>query len=75
VLHLCSLRQNTDSFGLTPAEFQVVVELLMGHDDTEIAQHLALTERSVAQQLVDVFDKLRVCDRFELALALAHRGF
>ena len=75
LLRICTPRRRTDRLGLTRVEFQLVVDLLSGHEDAEVARRASLTEDALARHLAVVFENFGVCDRFELALLLAHRGF
>ncbi len=55
-------------FGLTPRELEIVVAVVSGYSNPEIAEKLALSEQTVKHHLTHVFDKLGVYSRVELAL-------
>ena len=63
-----------ENFGLSPREMQVAGEAVAGLSNMEIAQKLALSEQTVKHHMTNVFDKLGVSNRMELALFLvAHQ--
>ena len=55
-------------FGLTGRELQIVSLLISGGANKEIASRCGIRERTVKQHLTNVFDKLGVSNRLELAL-------
>jgi two-component system nitrate/nitrite response regulator NarL len=59
-------RRNT--FGLTGRELQVVSLLIAGHANKVIADRFGIRERTVRQHLTNMFDKVGVSNRLELAL-------
>jgi DNA-binding CsgD family transcriptional regulator len=56
--------------GLSPAESEVVAHLLRGRTNAQIAKIRSASERTVANQVANVFRKLGVSSRLEL-VALA----
>lgn len=61
-------------FGLTPRELDIVETIVAGYSNREIARHLSISEDTVKNHLSNVFDKLGVSSRLELALfAVNHR--
>lgn len=61
-------------FGLTPREREVVAKIVAGYTNRDIAKELAISEDTVKHHLSNVFDKLGVSNRLELALfAVNHR--
>ena len=59
---------------LTPRELQVIATIVAGYTNKDIAQKFALSEQTVKHHLTNVFDKLGVSNRLELALfAVNHR--
>lgn len=56
--------------GLSPRERQVLVELVAGHSNAEIAARLHLSDKTIRNLLTRVFDKLGVRSRTQ-AMALA----
>jgi DNA-binding NarL/FixJ family response regulator len=64
----------TTLFGLTRRELQVIGAVLAGYGDKEIAQRLSISRETARHHLSNVFDKLGVSNRLELALfAIHHR--
>lgn len=61
------------SFGLTPRETEVVSAIVSGQTNREIAHTLDISEETVKRHLTNIFDKVGVSTRLELALfALDH---
>jgi len=61
-------------FGLTPRELEIVSTIVAGYTNKDIAQKFSISEQTVKNHLHNIFDKLGVSDRLELALyALHHR--
>jgi DNA-binding CsgD family transcriptional regulator len=56
---------------LTRAEHRVVVDILRGHSNAEIARAHGVSVRTVASQVASALRKLRVGSRAELAVRLA----
>jgi DNA-binding NarL/FixJ family response regulator len=75
-----TLRELTDShptsrrkhFGLTPREMEIVGMILRGSSNGDIATKFAISEKTVKHHLTNVFDKLGVSNRLELALFAVH---
>jgi DNA-binding NarL/FixJ family response regulator len=55
-------------YGLTPREVQVVGAVVQGLTNREIAQRLVVSEDTVKHHITNIFDKLGVSNRLELAL-------
>ena len=55
-------------FGLTPREIEVVSAVVAGYSNKEIAEHFKISEDTVKHHLSNIFDKLGVSTRLELAL-------
>jgi DNA-binding NarL/FixJ family response regulator len=55
-------------FGLTPRELDVVSAVVAGYSNKEIAEYFKISEDTVKHHLSNVFDKLGVSTRLELAL-------
>ena len=61
-------------FGLTPREREIVTTVVGGFTNRDIAQRFSISEQTVKHHLTNIFDKLGVSNRLELALfALNHR--
>lgn len=55
-------------FGLTPREFEIITAIVAGYNNKDIAQKFAISEQTVKHHLTNIFDKLGVSSRLELAL-------
>jgi DNA-binding NarL/FixJ family response regulator len=56
------------TFGLTPRELEVVSTVLEGCPNGDIAQRFCISVKTVKHHLTNIFDKLGVSNRLELAL-------
>lgn len=59
-------------FGLTPRELEMVAAIVAGYTNRDIAQNFSLSEQTVKHHLTNIFDKLGVSNRLELALFAVH---
>ncbi|HEY8669873.1 MAG TPA: response regulator transcription factor [Terriglobales bacterium] len=57
-----------NNYGLTPRELEVVSAVVAGYANKEIAQHFKISEDTVKHHLSNIFDKVGVSTRLELAL-------
>jgi two-component system nitrate/nitrite response regulator NarL len=55
-------------FGLTPRELEIVSAVVAGYSNREIAEYFKISEDTVKHHLSNIFDKLGVSTRLELAL-------
>jgi len=55
-------------YGLTPRELEVISAVVAGFANKEIAQHFKISEDTVKHHLSNIFDKVGVSTRLELAL-------
>ena len=55
-------------FGLTPRELDIVSAVVAGYANKEIAEYFKISEDTVKHHLSNIFDKLGVSTRLELAL-------
>ncbi|MFL6308242.1 MAG: response regulator [Candidatus Sulfotelmatobacter sp.] len=55
-------------FGLTPRELEIVSAVVAGFSNKEIAEYFKISEDTVKHHLSNIFDKLGVSTRLELAL-------
>jgi two-component system, NarL family, nitrate/nitrite response regulator NarL len=62
-------------FGLTPRELEIVGVILAGCSNNDIATKFKISEKTVKHHLTNIFDKLGVSNRLELALFAVHRRF
>jgi DNA-binding NarL/FixJ family response regulator len=59
-------------FGLTKRELEVVGAIVSGFTNKEIAKNLGLSEDTVKHHVTNIFNKLGVSNRLELALFAVH---
>lgn len=55
-------------FGLTPREMEIITLVVAGYSNPEIAQKFSISEQTVKHHISNIFDKLGVSNRLELAL-------
>src|SRR5215470_9530858 len=55
-------------YGLTPREIEIVSAVVAGYTNKEIAEHFKISEDTVKHHLSNIFDKVGVSTRLELAL-------
>jgi len=55
-------------FGLTPRELEIVSAVVAGYSNKEVAEYFKISEDTVKHHLSNIFDKLGVSTRLELAL-------
>ncbi|HEY1500126.1 MAG TPA: response regulator transcription factor [Acidobacteriaceae bacterium] len=66
--------RTTRDFGLTNREMEIVTLVVAGYSNPDIAQRCSISEQTVKHHISNVFDKLGVSNRLELALfAVNHR--
>lgn len=62
------------TYGLTPRELDVVMCIVEGCSNKDVARQFAISEETVKRHLSNIFDKTGVSTRLELALfAIAHK--
>jgi DNA-binding NarL/FixJ family response regulator len=64
-----------DVEGLTPGEMDVLRLVAQGTDNKAVADQLALSERTVANRLSSIYEKLHVNNRTQAALVALRRGW
>src|SRR5258708_14096 len=80
VQYLRNLVQSTNEeskqkkFGLTPPELELVSAVVAGYANREIAEYFKISEDTVKHHLSNIFDKLGVSTRLELALFAVNQG-
>ena len=80
VQYLRNLMQSTHEetkqkkFGLTPRELEIVSAVVAGYANREIAEYFKISEDTVKHHLSNIFDKLGVSTRLELALFAVNQG-
>jgi len=63
-----------ERYRLTPRELEIVPHIAVGASNRDIAQMLAVREDTVKRHLSNIFDKLGVYSRLELALFAINHG-
>jgi two-component system nitrate/nitrite response regulator NarL len=63
-----------NKFGLTPRELEIVAAVAVGRSNKVIAKKMSLSEQTVKHHLTNIFDKLGVSTRLELAVFSANHG-
>jgi two-component system nitrate/nitrite response regulator NarL len=79
ILRLMSKNETSDRkannrFGLTPREMEIVPQVAAGASNKDIAQLFSLREDTVKHHLSNIFDKLGVGSRLELAIFAINHG-
>lgn len=67
-------KQNRERSPLSNREREIVVLVAQGYKNKEIADKMFISEQTVKNHLHNIFDKLGVSDRLELALYAVHNG-
>jgi DNA-binding NarL/FixJ family response regulator len=60
------------TFGLTARELEIVSTVVGGYANSDIAQKYSISVKTVKHHLTNIFDKLGVANRLELALFAVH---
>lgn len=60
---------------LSTREREIVALVAQGYKNKEMAEKMFISEQTVKNHLHNIFDKLGVSDRLELALYAIHKGF
>jgi two-component system nitrate/nitrite response regulator NarL len=63
------------SFGLTPRELELVGSVVAGCSNSDIASLLRISPKTVKHHLTNIFNKLGVSNRLELALFAVHHRY
>jgi len=61
-------------FGLTPRELEIISVIIGGFSNNDIAARFSISEKTVKHHLTNIFDKLGVSNRLELALFALHHN-
>ena len=69
-----TVQRERDRTLLSRREHEVVVLVAQGYRNKEIAERMFISEQTVKNHIHNVFDKLGVSDRLELALYVVSRG-
>ena len=62
------------NFGLTPRELEIIGVILGGYSNHDMATEFSISEKTVKHHLTNIFDKLGVSNRLELALFALHHN-
>ncbi|MBP1609119.1 MAG: two component transcriptional regulator, LuxR family [Acidobacteria bacterium] len=62
------------NFSLTPREMEILAAVVSGLTNREIAGRFSISEQTVKHHVTNIFDKLGVYNRLELALFAVHHG-
>jgi len=57
---------------LTPREREIIAVVLEGQSNAEISTKFAISEKTVKHHMTNIFDKIGVSNRLELALFALH---
>ncbi len=61
-------------FRLTKREMEILTAIVAGRTNKELAHQLAISEQTVKHHVTNIFDKVGVYNRLELALFAIHHG-
>lgn len=67
-------KTNRERAQLSQREREIIILIAQGYKNKEIAEKMFITEQTVKNHLHNVFDKLGVSDRLELALYAIHNS-
>jgi DNA-binding NarL/FixJ family response regulator len=67
--------ETEDTENLTPGEMEVLRLVAQGADNKAAAEQLALAERTIANRLSSIYDKLHVNNRTQATLVALRRGW
>jgi DNA-binding NarL/FixJ family response regulator len=72
VRRFAAARRQTQMFGLTRREQEIVRAVIDGDTNKEIARRFEISENTVKRHLMHIFDKVGASSRIELALFAGH---
>lgn len=65
---------STKDYGLTPRELEIIAKIAIGRSNREVGKEFSISERTVKHHLTNIFTKIGVSSRLQLALfAVNHR--
>ena len=67
-----AMQSKKKTFGLTKRELEIVGAIVAGNSNKDIAQKFTISEDTVKHHLTNVFNKVGVSNRLELALFAVH---
>jgi DNA-binding NarL/FixJ family response regulator len=74
-LHRLAARQRRRTYGLTDRESEIVAAVAAAYSNKDIAQRFDISETTVKHHLTNIFDKIGVSTRLELAMFAVSSGF
>jgi DNA-binding NarL/FixJ family response regulator len=74
-LYQLGARRPQRTFGLTARESEIVVAVAAAYTNKDIARLFAISETTVKHHLTNIFDKIGVSTRLELAMFAVSHGF
>jgi two-component system nitrate/nitrite response regulator NarL len=74
-LHRLEARKRQRPYGLTDRESEIVTAVASAYSNKDIAQLFAISETTVKHHLTNIFDKIGVSTRLELAMFAVSHGF
>jgi DNA-binding NarL/FixJ family response regulator len=69
-----SVKGGRERSPLSAREREIVALVAQGYKNKEMAEKMFISEQTVKNHLHNIFDKLGVSDRLELALYAIHKG-
>lgn len=63
-----------DTLGLTRRELDIISAIAAGHTNTEISRKFSISQNTVKHHVTNIFDKVGVYNRLELALFAIHHN-
>ncbi len=60
--------KSTKDYGLTPRELEIIAKIASGRSNKEVGEDFSISERTVKHHLTNIFTKLGVSSRLQLAL-------
>jgi DNA-binding NarL/FixJ family response regulator len=73
-IHASNGKSTRERAQLSQREREIIILIAQGYKNKEIAEKMFITEQTVKNHLHNVFDKLGVSDRLELALYAIHNS-
>lgn len=61
-------QKSPQDYGLTPRELEIIATIASGYSNKDAGRKFSITERTVKHHLTNIYDKLGVSSRLELAL-------
>jgi len=62
------------AFGLTTRELEIISAIASGHSNREISERFSISQNTVKHHVTNIFDKVGVYNRLELALFAIHHN-